>query len=96
MIAYRLATAALLGALLVPAFALAEDGEPLRQHRMQEIHAESMATPSRGAFTRLDTNGDGRISAAEAANRPLPEPFWVLDRNHDGALTPHEYRYRPI
>ncbi|MFY0989785.1 hypothetical protein [Halomonas sp. C05BenzN] len=95
MITHRLALAALLGSLLVPGFAWAE-GEPFRQHRMEQTRVESVAPQGRDHFARLDTNGDGRISAEEAARRNLPEPFWLLDRNQDGYLTRQEFRYRPI
>ncbi|MBB3331562.1 Ca2+-binding EF-hand superfamily protein [Halomonas campaniensis] len=95
MITHRLAIAALLGSLLVPGLAWAE-GEPFPQHRMEPTRAESMAPQGRDHFARLDTNGDGRISAEEATRRSLPEPFWELDRNQDGYLTRQEYRHRSI
>lgn len=91
MVAHRLALMALLGSLLIPAVAWA-DGEPFREHRMQEISPPSSHAQPGSAFARLDTNGDGRISTAEADTRPLPEPFWNLDRNQDGYLTLREYR----
>ncbi|WP_423828495.1 hypothetical protein [Staphylococcus aureus] len=43
------------------------------------------------SFARMDVDGDGRISSAEA--RLLPAPFGRMDSNHDGYLTPQEYRY---
>lgn len=46
-------------------------------------------------FATIDSDRDGRISTQEAAQRPLPDAFWVLDRNRDGYLTVHEYNYRP-
>lgn len=97
MVTHRLALMGLLGSLLIPGVAWAEDGEPFRERRMQEVRYETSAPQHRGSgFSRLDTDGDGRISASEAANRPLPEAFWILDRNQDGLLTPQEYGYRPI
>lgn len=95
MITQRLAIAALLGSLLVPGLAWA-DGEPFRQHRVEITHPESMAPQGRDHFAVLDTNRDGRISAEEAGQRALPEPFWILDRNQDGHLTKQEYRYRSM
>ncbi len=42
---------------------------------------------------RLDTDGDGRISKAEAASAPrLAQHFYQVDANHDGFLTPEEMR----
>ncbi|MGJ7457793.1 hypothetical protein [Halomonas sp. RA08-2] len=95
MITQRLAISALLGSLLLTGFAWAE-GEPFQQHRMEQTRVESVAPQGRDHFARLDTNGDGRISATEAQQRALPEPFWVLDRNQDGHVTKQEFRYRSI
>lgn len=42
---------------------------------------------------RLDTDGDGRISKAEAATAPrLAQHFDQIDANHDGFLTQEEIR----
>ena len=50
--------------------------------------AESM-TPS---FTKLDADGDGRISAIEAANNSrVAAGFTSADANRDGYLSPAEY-----
>lgn len=38
------------------------------------------------AFAADDLNGDGKVSYAEAASRPLRE-FDAIDTNHDGSLT---------
>ncbi|SFU77722.1 EF-hand domain-containing protein [Halomonas korlensis] len=95
MVIHRLAIVALLGSLLVPGFVWA-DGEPFKQHRMEQARAESVASQGRGQFEYLDTDGNGRISADEVTQRVLPEPFRVMDRNHDGYLTPHEFRARSI
>jgi hypothetical protein len=49
-----------------------------------EDHAKEMVT-------RLDTDGDGLLSAAELLARPMAGPdFQHLDRNGDGAVTEDE------
>jgi Ca2+-binding EF-hand superfamily protein len=58
-----------------------------------EMRAHRQST--RGAhWKKLDTDGDGRISKAEAeANAPrLAERFAELDANHDGFLSPDELK----
>lgn len=95
MVTQRLAVAALLGSLLVPGLAAA-DGEPFREHRMEHTRAESSAPQGRDHFARLDTDRDGRVSVTEAGQRPLPESFWLMDRNGDGFLTKQEFRHRSI
>jgi Ca2+-binding EF-hand superfamily protein len=40
-------------------------------------------------FEKNDVNGDGRISRAEAAARPL-KMFDMVDMNHDGVIGPEE------
>jgi len=50
--------------------------------------AESM-TPS---FAKLDADGDGRVSAIEAANNSrVAAGFTAADTNKDGYLSPSEY-----
>lgn len=42
-------------------------------------------------FRRADSNGDGRLSRAEAEHVPAAsQQFDSIDTNHDGALTPDE------
>jgi Ca2+-binding EF-hand superfamily protein len=44
-------------------------------------------------WKKLDTDGDGRISKAEAQAHPrLAEHFDAIDANHDGFITPDEMR----
>jgi Ca2+-binding EF-hand superfamily protein len=45
-------------------------------------------------FRKIDTDGDGRISLAEAqANAPrLAEHFGQIDANGDGFITPEEMK----
>jgi Ca2+-binding EF-hand superfamily protein len=50
--------------------------------------ADTMAA----AFKRADTNGDGKLSKAEAAIFPvIAERFDALDKDKDGFLTPVEF-----
>ena len=46
-----------------------------------------------GMFKKLDTDGDGRISRAEAQAAPrLAANFDAIDANHDGFITPDEMK----
>jgi len=57
--------------------------------------SSTAATAASGAnanFSKLDTNADGRISAAEAkADSKLGGGFVSIDADHDGYLSPAEY-----
>ena len=47
---------------------------------------------SHGAFARLDTNHDGKLSAAEAAADPKVQAMWKkLDANNDGTVSEAEF-----
>jgi len=48
--------------------------------------AQKMLVAAEAAFKAVDTNGDGKVSLAEASKRPLTA-FDSLDTNHDGVLT---------
>ena len=75
---------------MVPLVALAASrGE----RRDAAVAAEPYDYPAE-QFKKLDTNGDGKISKAEAqANAPrLYEHFDQLDTNKDGFLTPDELK----
>ena len=60
---------------------------------------KSTATTSTGksstassAFARLDTNHDGKLSAAEAAADPKVQSMWKkLDANNDGTVSEAEF-----
>jgi hypothetical protein len=44
------------------------------------------------AFMRADTNGDGKLTKAEAARLPaVSQKFDALDKDKDGALSMSEY-----
>ena len=45
-----------------------------------------------GAFARLDTNHDGKLSATEAAADPKVQAMWKkLDANNDGTVSEAEF-----
>jgi len=59
----------------------------------REVLPDRTANQARLILSRLDLNGDGRISAAERASageRQLRDLLEHADRNHDGATTPDE------
>jgi len=60
----------------------------------QSMSAEAQSPPGRGNWwTEADTNGDGKISTAEAtANAGLSSRFGIVDTNKDGFVTMDEYR----
>lgn len=52
---------------------------------------EEEAAPSE--FTRLDSNGDGRLSPDEAAQMsPLDSHFYLADLDNDGVLDEVEFK----
>src|SRR5947209_8624900 len=48
------------------------------------------AAAARRLLRALDTDGDGKLSPAEAAKGLLPEDFAAIDANKDGVLTEQE------
>jgi Ca2+-binding EF-hand superfamily protein len=63
------------------------------QVTMDELRAFHEAHRGKGGMKKLDTDGDGRISRAEAAKAPrLAEHFDAIDTNHDGFITPEEMK----
>jgi hypothetical protein len=54
--------------------------------------ADPGRTTVEAVFTRLDTNGDGRLSRDEVARLPaIATKFDLLDTDHDGLLSPDEF-----
>ena len=52
----------------------------------------SSSSTAGGAFARLDTNHDGKLSAAEAAADPKVQGMWKkLDTNNDGVVSQAEF-----
>lgn len=51
-----------------------------------KAEAQRMLEAANAAFVAVDTNGDGKLSRAEAMKRPLAA-FDAMDANHDGILT---------
>ena len=60
----------------------------------QNMSEEAKSPPGKGNWwTDADTNGDGKISTAEAtANAGLSSRFGIVDTNKDGFVTTEEYR----
>ena len=52
----------------------------------------SSSSTAGAAFARLDTNHDGKLSAAEAAADPKVQSMWKkLDANNDGTVSEAEF-----
>ena len=51
-----------------------------------KAEAQKILLAADAAFKAVDKNGDGKLSRAEAAARPLAA-FDAMDTNHDGVLT---------
>lgn len=59
----------------------------------EELHAFRKAHRGGHGGKKLDTDGDGRISKAEAAAAPrLAEHFDAIDTNGDGFISPEEMK----
>jgi len=48
--------------------------------------AQALLNAARAAFNKVDSNGDGKLSLAEASRRPLAA-FDMMDADRDGILT---------
>jgi len=56
------------------------------------IGPASAGSPTASAFERADTNRDGQLSAAEAAQLPaIGNRFAQLDKDHNGSLSRAEF-----
>ena len=66
----------------------------LSPDELRAFHEKMRAAHAAERFKKLDTDGDGRISLAEAkANAPrLAEHFSEIDTNGDGFITPEELK----
>ena len=74
---------ALIAALPLAALAQAQPAQPNTQL--------ATSTPEI-AFMRADSNGDGKLTQAEAARLPQVSPkFDALDKDKDGVLSMQEY-----
>ena len=62
--------------------------------KMRAAHSQERAQRMAEHWKKLDTDGDGRVSLAEAkANAPrMAEHFADLDANGDGFITPEEMK----
>lgn len=76
-------------AATLPLTALAQQAQPGQPAQPGQQPAAS--TPEI-AFMRADTNGDGKLSKAEAARLPaIASKFDALDKDKDGMLSMGEY-----
>ncbi|HUQ28607.1 MAG TPA: EF-hand domain-containing protein [Usitatibacter sp.] len=66
----------------------------LSPDELRAFHAKMHAARGAERFKRLDTDGDGKVSLAEAkAHAPrLAEHFSKVDANGDGFITPEEMK----
>ena len=68
-------------------------GDPSPQAVQSLLTRLAAIDVSDAAFKKLDTDHDGRISALEAnANPKVAARFLEADKNHDGYLSPEEFR----
>ena len=51
-----------------------------------KAQAQEMLDAARAAFVKVDTDGNGKLSLAEASRRPLAA-FDMMDADHNGILT---------
>ena len=62
------------------------------------VNAEDMkaqadvAKNSSSTLSKLDVNGDGYVTAEEAAGQISPEAFQAIDKNNDGKLDVAEFK----
>jgi hypothetical protein len=74
------------------ALALAALAHAQTQPEQQQQPAAPKAESAEQAFKRADTNGDGKLSKAEAARLPaIADRFDALDTDKDGNLTMAEF-----
>lgn len=81
----------------VSAKATARESQPIKstdKNAPISMRDEAKSPPGKGNWwTEADTNGDGKISAAEAtANAAVNSQFATIDADKDGFLTSEEYR----
>jgi EF hand len=77
-------------AATLPLTALAQQAQPGQP--AQPGQQQPAASTPEIAFMRADTNGDGKLSKAEAARLPaIAAKFDALDKDKDGMLSMGEY-----
>ncbi|KLD70582.1 hypothetical protein [Xanthomonas pisi] len=90
------ATAALAAALALPAMAQSTSQDAAAQSGSSATGAQSGSSGSSGGgqtWASVDTDSDGAISKPEAqVNAGLAQIFDQADGDHDGKLTPDEYK----
>ena len=78
-----------LAAYVIAQTAAAQEDPGERVMRMRLSRMDTSIT----AFRKLDQDGDGRISALEAAENPkVAAAFTMADRDHDGYLSKEEFQ----
>lgn len=87
--------ALLLALAVIPGAALADRASPEDQPLLMTDRGNLPAPMIKRSFNELDSDYDGRLSRAEAAESAMTDTFWELDRNNDGYLNRQEHEYHP-
>jgi len=75
-------------AMLSAALALAATVVNAEDMKTQAVEAKA----SSSTLSKLDANGDGYVTAEEAAGQISPEAFKAIDKNNDGKLDEAELK----
>lgn len=79
-----------------PASLTREHFEQIDVNKDGSVTKSEYSTFMEGAFTRLDADGNGWISAVEAAKVMSPEQFATLDINGNGQVSRQEFMQKVL